>query len=260
MEKRKYIMTQEHKDKISKALRGNKNALGYKQSKEQVQHRINLMTGVSRSKETKNKISETRKKRISEGKIIPWNLGKKNSQIAWNKGLTKETDSRVKQYAEKLIGKTPSEETRQKISKTLTGRKLKPFTDEHKRKIGVKHKGKVLSDKTKQKLREARLKQVFPTKNTSIEIALQNELNDRNIEYETHIPLCKVCIPDIVFKDKKLAVFADGDYWHSIESAIKRDNNQNKILKENGWNVLRFWGHEIRENVVECVNQITKFL
>lgn len=30
----------------------------------------------------------------------PWNKGKKGVQVAWNKGLTKETDDRVKKYSE----------------------------------------------------------------------------------------------------------------------------------------------------------------
>jgi hypothetical protein len=32
---------------------------------------------------------------------IPWNKGRRGLQIAWNKGLTKETDDRVKKYGEK---------------------------------------------------------------------------------------------------------------------------------------------------------------
>lgn len=33
---------------------------------------------------------------------IPWNKGKKGSQVPWNKGLTKETDLRVAEYAKSL--------------------------------------------------------------------------------------------------------------------------------------------------------------
>jgi hypothetical protein len=47
----------------------------------------------------------------------PWNKGKKGLQIAWNKGLTKELDHRVKKYAEI-------------ISKSRRGIKL---SEEHKR-------------------------------------------------------------------------------------------------------------------------------
>ena len=34
----------------------------------------------------------------------PWNKGKKTGQKVWNKGLTKETDERVRKYGEKIKG------------------------------------------------------------------------------------------------------------------------------------------------------------
>lgn len=34
----------------------------------------------------------------------PWNKGVKGAQVSWNKGLTKETDERVRKYGEKLKG------------------------------------------------------------------------------------------------------------------------------------------------------------
>jgi group I intron endonuclease len=69
---------------------------------------------------TKEKISKTRKQK----KIIPWNKGKKGLQVAWNKGLTKDIDERIKEYAKKISGKNHgmygkhhTEESKQKISK-----------------------------------------------------------------------------------------------------------------------------------------------
>ena len=76
-------------------------------------------------------------------KRIPWNKGKKGLQVAWNKGLTKETDSRVRKYASKL-------------PKARKGMKL---SESHKRNIGNAIKGRVApnkgiptSEKTKKKL------------------------------------------------------------------------------------------------------------
>lgn len=171
-------------------------------------------------------------------------------------------------------GKPLSEEIRQKISATMTGRKRGPpwcagkkLTEEHRRNISEGSKGKIISEITRQKLREIHIKRL-PTysdfRNTSIEISLQKELNNRNIIYKTHLPVCKVCVPDIVFPGKKIAIFADGDYWHSKEfkngASWERDRRQDKTLGENGWRVLRFWGHEIRENVEKCVDSIAENL
>jgi DNA mismatch endonuclease (patch repair protein) len=111
----------------------------------------------------------------------------------------------------------------------------------------------------RQKLREYRLKQVIPSKDTYIEVALQNELNRRGITYEKHLPVLGICQPDIVFIDEKIAVFADGDYWHTKDTdVVAKDQFQNKFLRANGWSVLRFWEREIKENTARCVEQIEK--
>jgi len=51
------------------------------------------------TKETDERVS-----RISESNKggVPWNKGKRGVQTAWNKGLTKETDGRVVKYAMKM--------------------------------------------------------------------------------------------------------------------------------------------------------------
>ena len=43
-----------------------------------------------------------------------------------------------------------------------------------------------------------------------------------------------------------------------IESNIQRDKIVNKILKKQGWKVLRFWGRDIQKHLPECVNKIEK--
>lgn len=213
-------------------------------------------------------------------------------RTAWNEGLTKETDERVRKMAEKQRGKKLSEEVKLKIGKSHTGKK---HTEETKRKIsksktGKKHtiesrrkmfesrvnylkthpeehtrlclinKGRNFTEKHRENLRIVRLRQIFPTKDSSIEIKIQNELNSRGIEYKKHIPVCNICQPDILFPEKKIAIFCDGDYWHSKEfdngNRWKRDRRNDKILKESGWVTLRFWGYEINTNPSLCVDRI----
>lgn len=55
------------------------------------------LLGRKRPEEVKRKMSDTRKKRIKLGLIVPWNKGRKGVQTAWNKGLTK-SDPRVQKY------------------------------------------------------------------------------------------------------------------------------------------------------------------
>lgn len=140
-------------------------------------------------------------------------------QVSWLKGLTKETDERVKRFAEKL-------------------------------------RGRKLSEKTRDKVRKARLTRVFPVKDTFIEVAMQNELARREIIYAKHVPVCGVCQPDIVFPEKKIAVFCDGDYWHNLPNRKLMDRRIDETLRRNDWVVYRFWEHEINSDVKACVDKI----
>lgn len=71
--------------------------------------------------------------------------------------------------------------------------------------------------------------------------------------------------PDIVFLKSKIAIFADGDFWHGksfnkwklkipgfwrkkIADNIKRDRFQNRVLRKAGYKVLRFYGSKIKKN------------
>lgn len=86
--------------------------------------------------------------------------------------------------------------------------------------------------------------------------------------------------PDLVFKKHKIAVFVDSeffhgkdwetekfkiksnqDFWHKkIARNIERDQEVNKYLIDNNWQVLRFWSKDIKKNLEECVNQITLYI
>ena len=69
--------------------------------------------------------------------------------------------------------------------------------------------------------------------------------------------------PDFVFPKKKVAVFVDGCFWHGyrkhcrmptsnaaywqnkIDANVARDRKINRVLKRQGWKVVRFWEHDI---------------
>ncbi len=82
--------------------------------------------------------------------------------------------------------------------------------------------------------------------------------------------------PDFTFKKLKIAIFVDGEFWHGkdwnnkkqkiksnlnywpakIKRNIARDKEVNAHLKEEGWNVQRFWGKEVEKNLEVCVAKI----
>lgn len=82
--------------------------------------------------------------------------------------------------------------------------------------------------------------------------------------------------PDFTFKRYKIAIFCDSEYFHGkdwviqkhriksntefwhkkIEGNIERDKLVNETLRKSGWNVIRFWGEEIKKNLNLCVLKI----
>ncbi|MDP3875202.1 MAG: very short patch repair endonuclease [bacterium] len=83
--------------------------------------------------------------------------------------------------------------------------------------------------------------------------------------------------PDIVFPESKLAIFADGDFWHGkdfkkwesgipafwrkkIAGNILRDRLQDKALQKAGYCVLRFYGSKIKQNSQLVHNAIRRGL
>ncbi len=117
------------------------------------------------------------------------------------------------------------------------------------------------------------------SKETTIEIILRKELWKRGLRYRKNVKDV-YGKPDIVFKGKKLAVFADSEFWHGkqllegkyipktntefwvkkITRNIERDKEVNEKLKSEGWTILRFWEADIRKNVSDCANTVEKIL
>ena len=132
---------------------------------------------------------------------------------------------------------------------------------------GLKNSSKRLA--VRKKIRKARLKQVFPKEDTIIEKIMESHLIKLGINYLKHTPIENICQPDFVLPERKVAIFADGDYWHANplfysrndldkiqKFNLKRDSVQNKRLKKKGWTVLRFWESQIKTNM----NQILRIL
>lgn len=148
-------------------------------------------------------------------------------------------------------------EVRKKISEKLKNRigtfKGKHHTIEIKNKLSKINIGKKHTEETKNKLREHRLKQIFPYKDTKIEKSMQNALLKENIIFRKHEPI--IGQPDI-FIEPNICVFCDGDYWHNRDDYKKRDNYVNSELTKKGYKILRFWEHQIYENINKCVEGI----
>ncbi len=174
--------------------------------------------GKCRTNKTREKIRKTNKKK----KIAPpWKLSP-----CYKKGWSRE----------KVFGKEKAKEMNLIISKKITGLKR--------------------SKETRKKLREHRLTRIFPKKQTKIERIIEKELKNLNISYKTNYPIKKARTQVDFYLPNKVIIYCDGDYWHNLPDAIKKDKRQNKCLKEMGYKVLRFWEHEINKNLNYCIETI----
>lgn len=115
--------------------------------------------------------------------------------------------------------------------------------------------GRHHTEKAKEKIREARLKQIIPAKDTSIEIAVQNELRRIGVPFEKHVPLLNKYQVDLLLEDK-LIIECDGDYWHSRSGVKQKDRKRDIELEEAGYTIFRLKEHQINSNVTTCVNAV----
>ena len=84
--------------------------------------------------------------------------------------------------------------------------------------------------------------------------------------------------PDIVFTRRRLAVFIDSCFWHGCSSHLRmpksnldywkakiernkaRDKATTQKLESDGWLVLRFWEHEVREDLERCLSKVRSLM
>ncbi len=86
--------------------------------------------------------------------------------------------------------------------------------------------------------------------------------------------------PDIIYAGKKLAIFVDGEFWHGynwsekklkiktnrdfwipkIERNMQRDEENNQLLKDIGWTVIRFWENQVEKDLDGCINIVVSHL
>src|SRR5689334_11075326 len=113
-------------------------------------------------------------------------------------------------------------------------------------------------------------------RDTGPEIKLRKALWQLRLRYRLRHPLDGK--PDIVFVKKRVAVFVDGCFWHGCPThsnlpknnaafwATKlsrnkaRDKQVTRILRRNGWTVIRVWEHALEKNAARVAEKIRKLV
>jgi DNA mismatch endonuclease (patch repair protein) len=111
------------------------------------------------------------------------------------------------------------------------------------------------------------------SKNTTSEVKLRRELWKSGLRYRVATGSLPGK-PDILFPQAKVVVFVDGEFWHGrklssaelnrmseywrnkIHRNVERDINNNELLKEMGFEVLRFFEQDVLKNTEIIANQI----
>jgi DNA mismatch endonuclease (patch repair protein) len=85
--------------------------------------------------------------------------------------------------------------------------------------------------------------------------------------------------PDILISKYKLVIFVDGEFWHGynwnekkqkiksnrdfwipkIERNMQRDETNNQYYEDNGWTVVRFWEHQLKNDFGSCINLLLNY-
>ncbi len=113
-------------------------------------------------------------------------------------------------------------------------------------------------------------------KDTGPEKQVTAALTEHGLSWESHardLP----GRPDFVFRDQRVAVFVDGDFWHGwrfpqwrsklsekweakIDGNRRRDVRNHRRLRRKGWTVVRLWEHQVAKNIDACVTRILRHI
>lgn len=205
-------------------------------------------------------------------------------KVGWNKGLTKETDVRVRRIVEKtgrtlkrlykegkLInpfkGKKASLKTKRKQSKIRKklyseGKIIPPMNNPKTReKDSLAHKKLWEDEEFKEKRRKSLFKgmRLKPNKPEKVMI---NLIKQNNFPFN-YVGNGSIIIggfnPDFLSKNPKYIIELNGDYWHNLPNIIKKDKRKYKTYSKYGYKTLVIWEHELK-NISNVKNKILRFI
>lgn len=130
-----------------------------------------------------------------------------------------------------------------------------------------RHKGDIMSPEKRSAVM-ARIK----GNNTGPEQRMAAALAELGLSWESHardLP----GRPDFVFRQDRVTVFVDGDFWHGwrfpqwrnkltekweakIETNRSRDARNHRRLRRMGWKVVRLWEHQVARDIETCVERV----
>jgi DNA mismatch endonuclease (patch repair protein) len=134
-----------------------------------------------------------------------------------------------------------------------------------------RHRGDIMSPETR-----SRVMSRIRGRDTGPERVVAAGLTALGFLFETHardLP----GRPDFVMREIRLAIFVDGDFWHGYRFAVwrdklspawelkiagnrKRDTRNFRLLRTQGWKVVRLWEHQLERNAKACLRRVAKIV
>jgi DNA mismatch endonuclease (patch repair protein) len=115
------------------------------------------------------------------------------------------------------------------------------------------------------------------SKGTTLEQKVTVELWKRGFRFRKNVNKL-IGKPDIAIQKHKIVIFLDSCFWHScpihgnkpssnveywekkLKRNVERDKEVTEFYKNNGWNILRVWEHEVKNNFEETIEKIASFI
>lgn len=151
-------------------------------------------------------------------------------KIPWNKGLTKENDERINKASKLYKNKI-------KEGKIIPSQLGKPLSEDHKKAISIGMK-KAHNEKRAHNIGESRWNNEHSYPEKWFINMLHNEFYmEEHEHYQTEYPFDRFSL-DFAWVSKKLCIEIDGEQHEKLEYK-ERDDRKDKLLKDNGWEIIR---------------------
>ncbi|WP_062409206.1 very short patch repair endonuclease [Paenibacillus naphthalenovorans] len=133
-----------------------------------------------------------------------------------------------------------------------------------------------MADKISTEARSRNMSAIRST-HTKIEDRVSKELWHHGFRFRRNVKNLRGK-PDIAIKKHKIVIFIDSCFWHScnlhghipksnvefwvqkLERNKQRDIDTTRYYSDNGWNVLRVWEHDLKENFQGTIHSIIEFI
>lgn len=221
-------------------------------------HAARVSNNWGHNKEAQIKSKETQKKMFENGELS-----------IWNKGLTIE-DERVRKNIEGIMS---NPQRGKNISKALKGIPKTPEAIEHIR-TASKKRWESTEEREKQSYLVIKrlIKNNYRNKKTKLEETFEDLLNTLNIEnkYQHQVG---TAIFDFYLIKHNILIEVDGDFHHCNPNTkhcipsypiqfktVLNDKRKNKLAKEKGYTLLRFWEDDIKNRPEKIISELTTVL